>query len=66
MDVDEIIETGLDVLIIGTGYSGLMRVPEKTREFIESNGILLVVEKTKDACERYNNYKKSQKSGKER
>ena len=58
-DIGEIIDAKPDVLIIGTGHSGLMRVPEETRGFIESKGIEMIIEKTKEACERYNNYKKS-------
>jgi len=42
------------VLIVGTGSSGFMEVPEETRRYIEKRNIGLVVEKTKAACDTYN------------
>jgi len=56
-DVKEIIEFKPELLIIGTGASGCMQVPEDTVESIESKGIQLKIEKTGDACSTYNNIK---------
>jgi len=50
-----------DVVIVGTGVNGLMRVPDKTREYIESRGASLVVEPTRRACDIYNQVSKEAK-----
>jgi len=46
-----------EVLIIGTGMYGAMEVPEETREYIRSKGVEIIVEKTKKACELFNELK---------
>ncbi|GAF82487.1 unnamed protein product [marine sediment metagenome] len=54
-DIQEIINKKPDTLIIGTGYSGLMKVPEELIENIKSSGIKkVIVKKTGDACNEYN------------
>ena len=60
-DVKEIINKKPDILIIGTGYLGLMKVPKELIENIKSSGITQVmVKKTGDACTEYNKlYKKN-------
>lgn len=53
-DLEEVMRAEPDVLIVGTGAYGRMSVPPGTREFIESEGIELIVEKTEKACDSYN------------
>jgi len=53
-DIQEIIDAKPDILIVGTGYSGLMKVPKETEKFIEESGIQLIAEKTTKAVETYN------------
>jgi len=53
-DFTEIIESSPEYVIIGTGASGVMSVPDSIKEFIEEKNIKLIIEKTKDACETYN------------
>ena len=54
-DIKEIIDKKPDTLIIGTGYYGLMKVPEELIEHIKSSGIKqVIVKKTGDACNEYN------------
>jgi len=58
-DIEDVVE-GEDkpeVLIIGTGMYGAMEVPEETREYIRSKGVEIIVEKTKRACELFNELK---------
>lgn len=43
-----------EVLVVGTGYSGLMKVPSEVREYLESRGIELIVQNTKEACITFN------------
>jgi len=64
-DLDEVVAARPDVLVVGTGYSGLMRVvgtgysglmrvlPE-TETYLAEQNIQLVVERTADACQTYN------------
>ena len=53
--VDCALEAGIDVLVIGNGVNGALKVPEKTRKKIHSAGIeTLIVEKTPEACRIYN------------
>jgi hypothetical protein len=58
VDLGDIIMAKPDMLIIGTGYSGVMTVPEETARFVAAKGIELRVERTGKAVELYNNAKK--------
>jgi hypothetical protein len=60
-DLDEAVQEELEVLIVGTGYSGFMKIPAETREYIESKGIELIVQRTAEACKTFNNLVKSKK-----
>ena len=53
-DIESIVKEKPEVLIVGTGKYGVMKVSVQTREYIESNGIDLIVEQTDKACEVYN------------
>ncbi len=53
-DIEAIVKEKPEVLIVGTGKYGVMKVLRQTREYIESNGIELIVEPTDKACEMYN------------
>jgi len=61
VDLDKALSTKPDLLIIGTGYSGVMVVPEETILFIKSNGIEVLVERTEKAAELYNTLSKDRK-----
>ena len=43
-----------ETLIVGTGSSGLMRVPPETLEYLTSKGFEVIVQNTHDACQTYN------------
>ena len=43
-----------EILVIGTGYSGLMRVPRRVIEELERRGIKVIVENTRNAWKTYN------------
>lgn len=53
-DIREILEQRFEVLIVGTGYMGLMKVDEEVIRHVRSNGIDLIIEKTKKAITTYN------------
>ena len=53
-DLDDILVAKPEVIVIGTGYAGNMRVPEAVRSTIESNNIDLITEKTAEATQTFN------------
>ena len=61
IDLDKAVSAKPDLLIIGTGYSGVMVVPEETILFIKSKGIAVLVERTEKAAELYNTLSKDRK-----
>jgi hypothetical protein len=58
-DLREVVEAKPEVLVVGTGYSGMMKVPPETRSHIESEGIELIVQKTAEACKTFNRLSES-------
>jgi hypothetical protein len=60
-DLKDVLEFKPEVLVVGTGYSGLMRIPPETRRYVESEGIELISQKTAEACETFNRLGKSRK-----
>lgn len=54
-DIKDALEEFLpELVIIGTGYTGMMKVPRESRHYFEAKGIELLVEKTRKACELFN------------
>ncbi len=53
-DVEKAIDQNPDLIIIGTGESGLAKVTERTKEEILSKGIGLIVDKTEEAVKTFN------------
>ncbi len=53
-DIEKAIDKKPEVLIIGTGCFGLMKVPLELIKHLESNNIEVIIKKTKDACDEYN------------
>ncbi|MFQ6085295.1 MAG: Mth938-like domain-containing protein [Candidatus Bathyarchaeia archaeon] len=60
-DIRSIVDRRPEVLVIGTGHSGLMKVLPETKEYVESKGIELVAQKTTEACDTYNRLLKSKR-----
>ena len=60
-DLKDVLEAKPEVLVVGTGYSGLMAVPPETRKYVESEGIELTAQKTAEACKTFNRLVKSRK-----
>ena len=58
---DEVFKQNPDVILVGTGFYGDMKVLPEAKKLIESNWIKLIVEDTKKACETYNQLSKTQK-----
>jgi hypothetical protein len=53
-DISEIVKPKPDILIIGSGYSGVMSVPPELVDRIEALGIEVKVERTTKAVELFN------------
>jgi len=53
-DLREVVQGKPEVLAVGTGKSGLMKVLPKTEEYLEQQGIKLMVERTAEACQTFN------------
>ncbi|MBW3021874.1 Mth938-like domain-containing protein [Candidatus Woesearchaeota archaeon] len=53
-DFVPLVEAKPEVIIIGTGASGVVQVSNEIIEFIESFKIKLIIKKTTDACDEYN------------
>lgn len=60
-DLEKVVKEKGEVLIIGTGYSGLMKVPTETKEFMKKEGFELIIQPTREACETYNSLVKLRK-----
>ncbi len=60
-DLEKVVKVKPNILIVGTGYSGLMEVPESTKKWIISQKIELIVQPTKKACDTYNKLYSSKK-----
>ncbi|MDF1520984.1 MAG: Mth938-like domain-containing protein [Brevefilum sp.] len=53
--VSGIIGSGIEILVIGNGVNGALKVPEKTRKAISDAGVSeLIIERTPQACATFN------------
>ena len=59
-DLGEVLKERPQILIIGTGYSGLMKVLNGVREYLRSLGIEVIIKPTGEACRAYNAMMKSE------
>jgi len=55
-DIELIILAKPELLIVGTGKYGVMKVPVQTRAYLHANGVDVLVEPTDRAVELYNYY----------
>lgn len=61
-DIVDALNARPDILIIGTGYAGVMTVPKKTLEHIASQGVDVKVERTGKAVDLFNSLQGKKKS----
>ena len=61
-DIESVLKAKPEVLIVGTGKYGILKVSSHTREYIESQGITLIIEPTDKACELYNTISRAKKA----
>jgi hypothetical protein len=60
-DIKSFLEKKPEIVIFGTGKSGIARLSEDLKDFLESLGIEIIVEPTGQAVESYNQAKKGNK-----
>ena len=60
-DLEDVLESRPDTIVVGTGNPGLMVVLPETEQLIKSKGIKLIAQPTKEACKLYNQLFSSQK-----
>ena len=60
-DIRDVLDFNPDTMIVGTGASGMMKVPKDTKEAVKEQGIELIVERTDQAVEEYNRRKDQEK-----
>lgn len=53
-DLQEVVNAKASILVIGTGNLGRMQVPGDTLAYLQAHGISPIVERTAEACQRYN------------
>ncbi len=60
-DIAEVLTENPEVLVVGTGTSGLMKVLSEVKQTAQAQGIKLIVETTDKACNTYNRLCHSQR-----
>ena len=59
-DIRDIVKYKPEILVIGTGMYGLMKIKKKLIKKIKDDGIdQIIIEKTKKACDEYNKIDKN-------
>lgn len=61
-DLASVIEESPELLIVGTGYSGMMGVPAALIKSLEALGIRVIVRKTSGAVESFNEERTARKA----
>jgi hypothetical protein len=60
-DLEDVVEHKPDMIVVGMGDPGLMRVLPEAKQYIKSQEIKLMVQSTREACRTYNQLSSSQK-----
>jgi len=58
-DLEEVLRVKPEILVVGTGYYGFMKVLPKTEKHLQAEGIRLIAEKTEEAYKIYNKLSES-------
>jgi len=57
----EILQKSPEIVIIGTGYSGMIRVDPEVEELAKSEGVRLIIKLTREAMKDFNKLSRSKK-----
>jgi hypothetical protein len=55
-DIDDVIAYKPELLVVGLGASGMMRIEEPTKKALAENGIELIAKNTDRACDVFNEH----------
>ena len=58
-DLNEVLSAKPEILVVGTGYYGFMKIQSETEKHLQTEGIRLIAEKTGKAYKTYNELVKS-------
>lgn len=53
-DLQDVFAENPDILIVGTGYMGLMKVHPEVKQYAKQKGIKLIIQKSKKAVQTFN------------
>ncbi len=53
-DIDQLLAGKPAIVIIGTGCSGLLRIPDDVQRMLRLARVQVIIQKTPDACKTYN------------
>jgi hypothetical protein len=56
-DIVDILKSGPDVLVIGTGYAGNLDIPANLRRDMDERGVRLVTGRTEEAVDLFNRHR---------
>lgn len=62
-DVRELLDHGVETVVLSKGVYGRLQVPDETREFLEERGVDVEILKTDEAVQRYNELRESRAAG---
>lgn len=62
VDLKDVIPANPEILVVGTGHSGAMVVPEETLLYLKSKGIDVHIARTDKAVELFNKFQKVKKT----
>jgi hypothetical protein len=61
-DLQEVLDAAPEVLVVGTGSYGLMKIPDETRQAVEAAGIELRAARTDEAWQTYNDLRERRRT----
>jgi hypothetical protein len=61
-DLEDVLKEEPEVLVVGTGAAGVMKVEEEVKKHTQEKGITLIIEKTKKAIEMFNVHSSTKKT----
>ena len=61
-DLESALKEEPEILVVGTGFTGLMKVQEEVKKYAREKEITLIIEKTKKATQRFNEFSLAKKT----
>jgi len=61
VDLEEVVREKPEVLVVGTGYFSHMKVPPETSDYLQSQGIEVIAQRTQEASQTYNRLSRGRK-----